>query len=64
MAEIRLSFAGKRFHLEREMIALIEVAFITLCVENEAEASLPHLTQDTDAWVKGWSRKITSQLPQ
>lgn len=39
MAEIRLSFAGERFHLEREMIALIEVAFITLCVEDEAEAA-------------------------
>lgn len=30
MAEISLSFAGERFHLEREVIALIEVAFITL----------------------------------
>lgn len=29
-AEIRLSFAGERFHLEHEVIALIEVAFITL----------------------------------
>lgn len=28
--EIRLSFAGERFHLEHEVIALIEVAFITL----------------------------------
>lgn len=30
MDEIRLSFAGERFHLEHEVIALIEVAFITL----------------------------------
>lgn len=30
MAEIRLSFASERFHLEHEVIALIEVAFITL----------------------------------
>lgn len=30
MDEIRLSFAGERFHLEHEVIALIEVAFVTL----------------------------------
>lgn len=30
VAEIRLSSAGERFHLRREVIALIEVAFITL----------------------------------
>lgn len=30
VAEIRLSFASERFHLEHEVIALIEVAFITL----------------------------------
>lgn len=30
MDEIRLSFAAERFHLEHEVIALIEVAFITL----------------------------------
>lgn len=30
MAEIRPSFADERLHLEHEVIALIEVAFITL----------------------------------
>lgn len=30
MDQIRLSLGGERFHLEHEVIALIEVAFITL----------------------------------
>lgn len=45
MDEIRLSFAGERFHLEHEVIVLIEVAFITLPyymlgrIKNETRAS-------------------------
>lgn len=39
--QIRLSLGGERFHLEHEVIALIEVAFITLTYYTSQWASAP-----------------------